>query len=435
MAEKPKWSRQELAVVDRCVQGVAEGRYQSRDAASKDCMKQLEALRRRQSVPGGPGFRRTVAAVQFAIDARRKRAGLPPAYNHWLEPENRIIERFVEAMRLKRYDSLVVAARECHHELERLRASPDCPLPRPTARGVQAVYVRLMEAVKGRNLTWPHHFWSDEELRAARRFACACRAGKYASIGAAARACQRELARKSNRPRQFDGVHWHVYKEARRLGGPWTKRRWTTTETRILQRYVGLLLDRRYRLAREAARDCHRALGGARTYEAVFDALIRRASATGVPRYHSSLTPRELRVAERYAMMVQDGRFPHWKAAAIACRSELSRRTDRTGRIGGLQLRHADAHSLEAIRVAILKIAHSRNLRGPRNPHWSNAEDRMARSWVRWYGRYRLVRKLAPRRQAGEGLSDELGEAGFHRNVSACSYRVSLLWRRQHGLV
>jgi len=435
MAEKAYWSAAELKVVDRCIRGIAQGRYPSRAAANRDCRKRLEALRRRQSGPSVPGFRRTVAAVQFAIDVRRKRAGLPPAYNHWLEPENRIIERFVEAMRLKRYDSLVVAARECHHELERLRASPDCPLPRPIARGVQAVYVRLMDAVKGRNLTWPHHFWSDEELRTAHRFACACLAGKYASIGAAARDCQRELARNSNRPRQFAGVLWHVYMEARRLGGPWTKRRWTSTETRILKRYVGLLIDRRYRHAHEAARDCHRALGGARSYEAVFDALTTRARATGVPRYHTPLTPEELRVAERYAVMVHDGRLPHWKAAAIACRSELSRRIARTGRIGGLQLRHADTHSLGTIRVAILKIAHSRNLRGPRNPHWSDAEDRLARSWVRWYGRYRLVRKLAPLRQAGEGLSDDLGEAGFHRKVSACSYRVSLLWRRQHGLV
>jgi hypothetical protein len=435
MAGEPKWSRQELAVVDRCIRGIAQGRYPSRAAANRDCRRQLDALRRRQPAHGRPGFRRTATAIEVAIGVRKKQAGLPPAYNRWLEPENRIIEQYVEALRRKRYDSLIAAARECRRELDRLRASPDCPVPRPIARDVRVVYFRLMEAAKDRNLTWPHHRWRDEERRVARRFARACLAGRYASIRAAARDCQRELARNSNRPRQFSGVHWHVYMEARKLGVPRLKRQWTPTQTRILTRYVGLLIDRRYRYAREAARDCVRALGGARSYEAVLDALKTKATATGIPRYHTLLTREELRVAERYAMMVHHGKLPHWKAAAMACHSELSRRIARTRRVGGLRLRHAATHPLDTIHTAILRIAHSRNLRGPRNPRWSEAEDRLAESWVRWYDRYRLVLRLAPLKQAAEGLNEDLDKAGYQRKLNACRLRVALLWRREQGLV
>jgi hypothetical protein len=435
MAKKPKWSRQELAVVDRCVRRVAQGRYPSQAAAIGDCRKLLDALRRRQSGPGRSGFRRTATAIELALSARKRQAGLPPAYRHWMAAENLIIERFIEDMRRKRYDSLIVAARECHRELNRLRASPDCPVPRPIARDVRTVYFRLIEVARDRNLTWPYHRWSDEERRIARRFARACLIGRHASIRAAARACQRELARKSNRPRQFSGVYSHVYEEAHRLGAPRLQPQWTPAQTRILTRYVGLLIDRRYRYAREAARDCYKALDGTHSYGAVFDALKTKTTAAGIPRYHTHLTRDELRVAERYAMMVHDGKLPHWKAAALACRTELKRRIARTARIGDLRLRHADTRPFGTIHLAILNIAHSRNLRGPRNPRWSEAEDRLARSWVRWYDRHRLVLRLAPLKQAAEGLNDDLDKAGYERKQSACRARVALLWRRQQGLV
>jgi len=435
MHGEPKWSRQELAVVDRCIRKIAQGRYPSQAEAIRECRQQLDALRRSQSGPGRSSFRRTATAVELAISTRKRQAGLPPAYRHWTAAENLIIERFIEDMRRKRYDSLLAAARECHRELKRLRASPDCPVPRPIARDVRTVYFRLIEATRDRNLTWPFHRWSDAEQRVARRFARACLAGRYASLRAAARVCQRKLARKSNRPRQFAGVYSHVYEEARRLGAPRLQPEWTPAQTRILTRYVGLLIDRRYRYAYEAARDCHKALDGAHSYGAVFDALKQKTTAAGIPRYHTHLTREDLRVAERYALMVHEGKLPHWTAAAMACRSELRRRLARTKRIGNLRLSHADTHPFGTIHAAILSIAHSRNLRGPRNPRWSEAEDRLAQSWVRWFDRYRLVLRLAPLKQAAEGLSEDLDKAGYQRKLNACRARVVLLWRRQQGLV
>jgi hypothetical protein len=230
-------------------------------------------------------------------------------------------------------------------------------------------------------------------------------------------------------------VYSHVYTEARRLGVPRLQRKWTPAQIRILTRYVGLLIDRRYRYAHEAAGDCCKALGGAHSYKAVLDVLKRKATAARVPRYLAHLTPEERLIVERYAMMVHDGKLPHWKAAALACRSELKRRVARTERIGDLRLRHADTHPFGTIHLAILNIAHSRNLRGPRNPRWSEAEDQLARSWVRWYDRHRLVRRLAPLNQAAEGLHEDLDKAGYQRKQRACGVRVALLWRRQQGLV
>jgi len=132
--------------------------------------------------------------------------------------------------------------------------------------------------------------------------------------------------------------------------------------------------------------------------------------------------------------MVHNGRLPHWRAAAQQCHADLQCRIAWAGRTSKLGLRRATTHTLDTIHLAILKIAHARNLRGPRNPHWSEAEDQLVRSWVKWYDRYRRVQRLRPLKQAAEGLSEQLDGAGFHRTVAACRSRLSLFWRQEHGL-
>jgi hypothetical protein len=431
MAKETNWSPEEMRVVDRCLRELQQGRYHSRPEVLRVCGERLAMLRRRR---GRPAMPRTAMAIDTLLGDRRRAKGIPSLYGRWQPAELRVLDRHAAAIGANRYNSLVEAARACQRELAALRSAYSGEGTKPPARNVQHVYARLKKALRGQKVVWPYRDWHPDERAVARRFARAFLKGRYASARASARACQREMARRSNRPRQFCGVYWMVLQEARGLGLGSLRERWTPRENRILRRYVRLLMDRRYHYAEEAARDCHRALGGSRSRSTVLYALRTKSGAAGIPRYHSCLTADELRTAEKYAMMVHDGRLPHWRAAAVRCHAELARRIGRAGRTGKLRIRHATTHTLDTIHLAILRIAHARNLRGPRNPHWTDAEDRLAWSWVKWYDRYRLVARLTPRKQAAEGLSEDLEKAGFSRKVSACAYRIGLLWRRQQGL-
>jgi hypothetical protein len=405
MARQSAWSRLEMEVVDRHVEKLEKGRYRSGVEAARACHKALLALPDSQ-----PRVRRTAMAVETIIKKRKRLAGV-------FAPGN----------------SLAAVSQDCHRELTRLRTSRDCPHPKPVVRTRRGVYVRLGRAARKLRLTWPHHWWRPEERRVARRYARAYLAGRYPSLHVAARACQSELARGSNRPRQFHGIRWTLTNEARSMGMPRLTAAWSPAENRILNRYLRLLFERRGYCATEAARDCHRALGGSRSYNAVLVVLRTRAARVGLPRSHSYLTGEELRVAERYALKVHNGLLPSWWAAAQQCHTDLQSRTARAGRASKLGLRRATTHTFDTIRRAISRIAHSRNLHGPRKPHWSETEDRLVKGWVNWYDRYRHAQRLRPLKQAAEGLSEQLDEAEFHRTVSACKSRLILLWRQQHG--
>lgn len=263
-----------------------------------------------------------------------------------------------------------------------------------------------------------------------RRYARAYLAGRYPSARRAASACARALAR-AHRPRPFYGVYWLLYTTAREMGLPTVEREWTVAEKRVMKRHMRLLFAGRYDYARDAAQACFRELGGSRTYKAVWFALRTEATRIGLPRFHSRLTRIEEQLVERYALKVHQGLLPHWRAAAEQCHAAILRRMARLAKTGPLKLRRPPSHTLDTIHVAILKVAHKRGLRGPRNPHWTAAEDKILAGWLKWYGRYRHVRRLTPLRQAAEGLQHDLAEKGFDRTVGACRNRISTAWRLQ----
>ena len=429
MALEPKWSPSELAIVDRHIEMLKRGRYRSGAEASRACHKELLALPASKT-----RMRRTLVAVDLKINAHKRLAGINAPARRWLSSELAVVNRFVEAVRKNRYETLLAASLDCRQELARLRANHKGPEPKPLARTIAGVHQRMGTAARKLNLTWSFHGWQAEERRVAKRFARAFLAGKYPSMMATARACWSELAHRSNRPRQFGGVYWTVLNEARSAGLGHLKEYWTPAEQRVLNRYLRLLFEGQYRYAADAARDCTEALGGSRSFKAVLFALRTRATQTKLPRFHSQLTEEEQRIVEAYALKVHEGKLPHWLAAAKRCREELQRRADRAGRNGELRLRRTQQHALLTIHMAILKIAHDRNLRGPRNPHWTEAEDRPVGRWVSWYDRYRLVRRLKPLKQAAESLTDELAEAGFQRTPGACKARLLLLSHRKQGI-
>ncbi len=429
MAGQPNWSARELEVVNRFVKALRNGRYRCGAEAARACREQLETMRRRRTGARRPPVSRSENAIFVMFGIRKRAAGVSGPGNRWQPDELRVIERYVTALRDNRYAGLPEAVRECRRELTKLRQGRRRTGPKLLVRSTAAIHQKLDTAVRAAGLTLRFGRRRPDEVRIVSRYVRAYLAGRYPSMRAAAARCRRELARRSNQPRPFSGVYWMLCTTAQAMGLSRLTWPWTPAENRVLNRYLRRLFESRYQYPQEAARDCFRELGGSRSYKAVLYRLRTQAPRVGLPRYHSHLTTVEERFVERYALKVHHGILPHWLAAARQCLAAIQRRTARLARTGPLRLRRPPSHTLDTIHLAILKLAHRRGLRGPRNPHWTAVEDKMAANWVKWYDRYRTVRRLAPLKQAGEGLHGELAEKGFQRSVSACRARVSLKWR------
>ncbi|MFO7675131.1 MAG: hypothetical protein R6X12_02265 [bacterium] len=423
MKRRDGWTARELAVVDRFVRALGQGRYVSSSEAARACHAAL-------AVSSGGRARRSVSAVRYKLGERRLAAGVSAPGYRWRPAELDVIRRWVAKFADNPSLDVPGAVRGCVRELGALRRSQRDG-PRLPARSSRTVNARLSKALRAAGVGARFHRRRLQEMKAIRRYARAYLAGRYPSMREAARACRRELARTDPRPRPFYGIYWMLYTAAHELGLPKLKHEWTPAERRALNRHLRLLFEGRHKFSDDAAQACFRELGGSRTYKAVRFALRTEATRTGLPRSHSWLTKTEERLVERYAMMVHNGALPHWRAAAEQCLAAIGRRVARLARTGPLKLRRLPSHTLDTIHMAILNLAHQRGLRGPRNPHWTAAEQKLAAGWVKWYDRYRRVRRLAPLKQASEGLQAELADRGFHRSVAACSARVKSEWERQ----
>jgi hypothetical protein len=65
------------------------------------------------------------------------------------------------------------------------------------------------------------------------------------------------------------------------------------------------------------------------------------------------------------------------------------------------------------------------------NARWKDDENRLVVPWLRWFLRYRRVRRLAPRRTALAGLQEDLENIGSHRTRKACEHHLFLAAERQ----
>ncbi len=351
----------------------------------------------------------------------------------WSAQELRVADRFVRALGNGRYRTSLEAARACCRSLAKLRQGLLQLGMRLPVRSENSVRERLSRAARESNLERPYRRWQSDEVRLVCRYVQAYLDGRYSSLRAAARECARELARDTRCPRPYRGVRSKLYAVARSMGLPRLVRPWSPSERRVLDRYARRLLEGRYRWVPDAARECQSELGGSHTYRAVCAVLRTRTAEFGLPRFHGQFTRPEKQFIWRYALNVHRGRLPDWKTAARLCAVAVSRLHARLAKSGPFQLRRFSGHTFDSIYNAIRRLARRRGLRGPGYRRWSAEENKVAASWVRWYDRYRTVRRLAPLVRSGEGIHDDLAEKGLHRSVNACMARLSLLWHRQVG--
>ena len=357
---------------------------------------------------------------------------------NWSSREHAVVDRYARALGRGRYHDASDAAVACRQELKRVwKAHPDLK-----PRTLPQVHSQVRLRGRALGVRWASLEWSEEEKSLLLPFAQAYLRGDYPSVRATARACHRALPARMRRRRSAVTVYHRLFQLARARGLPRLTRATDSGEAATLDRYVRALHGGRYRYVRDAAPDCLAELrrrrdgrdARPRTLTWVELALHRRSAATGLPRYRNALTPTERRLLERYARMVDSGKLPDWLTAARECLAEIHRHYARPPRRGTGGPRRLSSHSIHTIHTKILDLAHRLNLRGPRCIRWSAEETKLLNGWLKWYARYKGVRRLTPLKQASEGLREDLDKIGSTRTLGACRNRLLKHHRLMHGI-
>ncbi len=346
----------------------------------------------------------------------------------WSREELKVIDRHARALARRHHAGTQAAAKACLPELKPIWESRR-PRTRRTLGGVRQ---ELLVRARALGLAWPGHSWTEEETRLVEPYVQACLRGDYPSPRAAALACYDALPARIGAQRTFNSVYQLVLKLARLRGLKRIKRPPDKREARVLNWYVRALHEGRYKYVPLAAPDCLAELEPLRrrspdaglllprTLSWVTEMLYRRSAALGLPRFRNLLTPAEHRLVERYARKVDRGELPDWLVAARECHAEIQRRYAHPLRLKPGGPRRLTSHSIYTIHDQIRGVAQRLKLRGPHCVRWSPQERKLLRDWLRWFLRYRRVRRLQPMKQASEGLQEDLAKLGSYRAVSAC---------------
>ena len=346
----------------------------------------------------------------------------------WSREELKVIDRHARELARGHHAGSRAAAKACLPELKPIWKSWR-PRARRTLGGVRQ---ELLVRARALGLAWPGHSWTGEETRFVEPYVQACLRGDYPSPRAAALACYDALPARISTQRTFNSVYQLILKLARLRGLKRIKRPPDEREARVLDRYVRALHEGRYKYVPLAAPDClaellplrrRRPDAGLllpRTLSWVTEMLYRRSTALGLPRFRNLLTPAEHRLVERYARKVDRGELPDWLVAARECHAEIQRRYAHPLRHKPGGPRRLTSHSIYTIHDQIRGVAQRLKLRGPHCVRWSPQEMKLLRDWLRWFLRYRRVRRLHPMKQASEGLQEDLAKLGSYRAASAC---------------
>jgi hypothetical protein len=438
----------ETRILDAYARGVSTGEFDSVSAAARACYDRL-----RLSHLGHT--RRTSGATYAAVRLRVKGARFHALNTFWTPEEDRVIKRHIRALLRNRHGTINQAVSASVSEFERLRREHPERNWGPVPRGRAAIKARLSKLLKPAG--WSQRFFrlAPAERAIYNRYARALARGDYAADVRRAEAdCHRELlvlARRnrtaSPKPtRTLTSVHDHLGRCARKLGWSWHEHIWQPEERRVMDRHVLELVGPNPQPLQRTARACWNELRElrrrsrtrglhspcrARTRLTIENYLTRLAAKAGRSVY-AHWSPSEIAVAERYARDVLDGRYPTVTAAAGPCLRELADLRPQACTYQSSQSSYARNRTLISAANRIDKLAY-RLERGWPCREWTAAENKVCRDWVRWYGRYRGVHRVAPLRTAAEGLQDDLAKMRNRRSVNACKSRVWSEWWRQHG--
>jgi hypothetical protein len=359
----------------------------------------------------------------------------------WSREELKVIDRHARELGRGHHTNSRDAAKACLPALKCIWKSRQ-PRARRTLCGVRQ---ELLVRARSLGLAWSRHSWTVEETRFVEPYVQACVRGDYPSPRAAALACYGVLPTRIRARRATHSVYQLILKLARRRGLKCVKQLPDEREAKVLDRYVRALHEGRYKYVPEAAPDCLAELEPLRrrrpdaglllprTLSWVTLMLYRRSAALGLPRFRNLLTPVEHRLVERYARKVDRGELPDWLVAARECHAEIQRRYAHPSRLRPGGPRRLTSHSIYTIHDQIRGAAQRLKLRGPHCVRWSAQEMKLLRDWLRWYSRYRHVRRLRPMKQASEGLQEDLAKLGSYRAVSACQGQLRKHANLQQG--
>jgi len=220
---------------------------------------------------------------------------------------------------------------------------------------------------------------------------------------------------------------------------------WTKAELRVLDQHVKLILAGRLPSPRQAVALCLPDLarirdktnsGHTRTWEATYRALLQRIP----PRFRSrfrrppSWTAAEMRIVNRYAQAVADGRYASAGEAAEACvapLAELRRRMEGPRPFARVRRSQASAYARLRARTRELGVR-------PAWSHCSSVEKQVVLDWTERYWRTRDAMPPWYIIDLADLMRTELRHKGFDRDLGFCeralARRIRLSRRQRSAL-
>jgi hypothetical protein len=157
MRPGPPWTKAELAVLDRQVHLVLDGKLPSPRQAVSACLTDLERIRTEMHRGHVRTWEATYRALLERIPARfRSRYRRPPS---WTSAEMRIVNRYAQAVADGKYASAGEAAEACVAPLAELRRRLEGPKPcAPVRRSQTSTYGRIRARTRelGVHPAWSH---------------------------------------------------------------------------------------------------------------------------------------------------------------------------------------------------------------------------------------------------------------------------------------
>jgi len=422
MAKEPNWSPAELEVVDRYVESVRSGRYNFLLDAARDCQRELERL-------GTP--RRTARAVFQRLEARARASGFHTYRAPWTSQEKSVLRRYARAIVAHRYPGVAKAAVDCCAELELLRRREPSQSALRSADGIRKTLGGMARA-SGWSLTGSR--LTAEENRLLDRYVKAVESGRFPGTLAAARACREDFERlRASQPCIFPKtlatIRSYIWRRWRERNGPQV-RQWGSEEDEVIDRYVKAVVAGRYENATQAAAGCQREIAGCspasanRTRRAIEKRICQRAARLGQPRPFIDWTAEEEAIVDRFSRYLVEGRYRRVADAVEPCRVALHTQGVRLVRSKKLSPAAAAWRSVPAVRGRLHIRARELGRRWPSIRRWSEEEQRLVIQWVKWYAKYRGVRRLCPLTEAALGLQDDLAKMDSVRTLGTCKGRL-----------
>jgi hypothetical protein len=258
------------------------------------------------------------------------------ARRFWLPEENRVIDRYTQALAAGRYRYLRDATTARLVELDRLyarirRSTPD-HLVAATGRTRVVVRARFRELLRERGLSWGGSRLREAESRLVKRYALALTQGRFPDALRAAEECLADIRRlppeaRTLKPRSLHTIHCGVLTEAHRTRRIWFGARWAGKDDEVVRRFGTALAQGEYSSAAAAAAACRRELrlsaARARPPNSVMVRLVLWAHRSGWVRFGVPWNDKEHAVMDRVLRDLYEGRYTGTISAARACHRQL----------------------------------------------------------------------------------------------------------------